>query len=138
MKILVIGSGGREHAICEQFKKSPKVKDIFAITGNAGIAQIATCINNIDIKNHAEIANFCKKNTIDLVFIGSEQPLVDGLVDDLKKVNINVFGPSKYAAQLEGSKDFMKKIATENNVPTAKYQTFLSEKNYRRIIFNRS
>lgn len=124
MKILVIGSGGREHAICEQFKKSPKVLEIFALSGNAGISEIAKIVENVAISNHQEVIDFCQKNKIDLVFIGPEQPLVDGLVDDLQKNNIKVFGPSKKASQLEGSKVFMKNIAKKYNVPTAKYQTF--------------
>lgn len=124
MKILVIGSGGREHAICEQFKKSPQVSEIFAISGNAGILEIAKIVENVGINNHQEVIDFCQKNKIDLVFIGPEQPLVDGLVDDLQKNNIKVFGPSKKASQLEGSKVFMKDIAKKYNVPTAKYQTF--------------
>ena len=129
MKILVIGSGGREHAVCRQFLLSKKVHKIYALPGNAGIAQIASCVADLDVKNHQKVIEFCQKNAIDLVFIGGEQPLVDGLVDDLKSAKINVFGPTKYCAQLEGSKDFMKKIAVENNIPTAKYQTFTNQEN---------
>lgn len=125
MKILIIGSGGREHALCDKFLQSKKISEIFALPGNAGISKIAKCIADIDVKNHDAIIEFCNKNKIDFVFIGPEQPLVDGLVDDLQKAGIKAFGPSKYCAQLEGSKDFMKKIAFENNVPTAKYQTFI-------------
>lgn len=124
MNILVIGSGGREHAICLKFSQSDDVNEIHAIPGNAGMAKIATCNNEIDVKNHQQIIEFCQKNKIDLVFVGPEQPLVDGLIDDLKENNINCFGPNKFAAQIEGSKDFMKKLAANNNVPTAKYETF--------------
>jgi phosphoribosylamine--glycine ligase len=124
MKILVIGSGGREHAICDKFYHSKDVKKVFAMPGNAGIATIAECILSVNVKNHLEVIDFCQKNAVDLVFVGPEQPLVDGLVDDLKKAGIRAFGASKYCAQLEGSKDFMKKIAVENHIPTAKYQTF--------------
>jgi phosphoribosylamine--glycine ligase len=127
-KILIIGSGGREHAICEQFKKSRHETKIFALPGNAGIAKIAEIIAEIKIDEHEKIAEFCKKEKIDFVFIGPEQPLVAGLVDDLEKQKIRVFGPSKKAAQLEGSKIFMKKIADKNSVPTAIYQTFDDEK----------
>jgi phosphoribosylamine--glycine ligase len=122
--ILVIGSGGREHAICEQFKKSEHQVKIFALPGNAGIAQIAKIVENIDVSNHQKIIEFCQKEKIDFVFIGPEQPLVSGLVDDLEKNKIRVFGPKKFAAQLEGSKIFMKKIADQNHVPTAIYEVF--------------
>jgi phosphoribosylamine--glycine ligase len=123
-KILVIGSGGREHTICQQFIKSPQSPRIFALSGNAGISEIAEIIDSIKVTEHLKIIDFCKKEKIDFVFIGPEQPLVDGLVDDLEKNQIRVFGPNKAAAQLEGSKVFMKKIAVENSVPTAVYETF--------------
>ncbi len=127
-KILVIGSGGREHAVCEQFKKSPQEVKIFALPGNAGIAAIAEIVDSIKQNEHQKIIDFCQREKIDFVFVGPEQPLVEGLVDDLEKNKIRVFGPSKFAAQLEGSKIFMKKIADENGVPTAAYETFLDEK----------
>ncbi len=123
-RILVIGSGGREHAICEQFKQSPNLQQIFCLPGNAGIAEIAQIVDGIKIDEHQKIIEFCQKEKIDFVFIGPEQPLVAGLVDDLQKVGIRVFGPSKKAAQLEGSKIFMKQIAIDNAIPTATYQTF--------------
>lgn len=125
MKILVIGSGGREHAVCAKFCESEKVEKVFAAPGNAGMSEIAECVTDLDVKNHAKTIDFCKNKQIDLVFVGPEQPLVDGIVDDLKKAGIKVFGPSKFAAQLEGSKEFMKKIAVDRNVPTAKYETFV-------------
>lgn len=123
-KILVIGSGGREHAICEQFKKSPQNPKIFVLPGNAGTAEIAQNVENIAQNEHEKIIEFCKKNEIDFVFVGPEQPLVDGLCDDLRANKIPVFGPSKKAAQLEGSKIFMKEIASNNAVPTAAYEVF--------------
>ena len=125
-KILIIGSGGREHAVCEQFKKSPQVGKIFALPGNAGIAEIAEIVNEIKVEQHQKIIEFCHQQNIDLVFVGPEQPLVEGLVDDLQKAKINVFGPSKKAAQLEGSKIFMKKIAVDNAVPTDRKSTRLN------------
>jgi len=128
-KILVIGSGGREHAVCEAFKKSPQNPKIFVLPGNAGISQIAEIIGEIKPSEHQKIIDFCRREKIDFVFIGPEQPLVDGLADDLEKNKIRVFGPSKKAAQLEGSKIFMKKIADENAVPTAIYETFSDKKN---------
>jgi phosphoribosylamine--glycine ligase len=127
-KILVIGSGGREHAICEQFKKSPKLEKIFCLPGNAGISEVAEIVDEIKIDEHQKIIDFCQKNKIDFVFVGPEQPLVAGLIDDLEKGGIRAFGPNKNAAQLEGSKIFMKKIAVDNNVPTAIYETFTDEK----------
>ena len=123
-KILVIGSGGRENAICEAFKNSPQATQIFALPGNAGTKKIAENIETINIKDSQAIINFCQENQIDFVFIGPEQPLVEGLVDILEQNKIRVFGPSKKASQLEGSKIFMKKIADDNQVPTAQYQTF--------------
>lgn len=128
MKILVIGSGGREHAICEKLNSSKNVEKIFALPGNAGIAEIAKLITDFKFDDHSKVVNFCLENKIDFVFVGPEQPLVEGLVDDLERNNIKSFGPSKFCAQLEGSKIFMKKIAIDNNIPTAKYEVFFEEK----------
>ncbi|MDA7705374.1 phosphoribosylamine--glycine ligase [Rickettsiales bacterium] len=122
-KIFVIGSGGRENAIIYSLLKSNKVSQVFSATSNAKICQITTP-SNIDSNNHQEILNFCQDNSIDLVIIGPEQPLVDGLTDFLQDNNIKVFGPSKKASQLEGSKIFMKDLCAKYNVPTAKYQSF--------------
>ena len=127
-KILVIGSGGREHAVCEQFKKSAQNIEIFALPGNGGICEIAKIVEGIKQNENPKIVEFCKNQKIDFVFIGPEQPLVDGLADDLEKNGIRAFGPSKKAAQLEGSKIFMKKIAVDNDVPTAMYETFSDQK----------
>ncbi len=122
--LLVIGAGGREHAIILKFKQSANIAKIYALPGNAGIAELAECVTEIAVANHAQIIDFCQRKKIDLVFVGPEQPLVEGLVDDLIKNQIKVFGPSKFAAQLEGSKAFMKEICHQNNIPTAKYQVF--------------
>ncbi len=127
-RLLVIGGGGREHAIIHKIKSSPFVSEIFCIPGNGGIEEIAHCFDKIDISNHQEIIQFCRVNEIDFVIIGPEQPLIEGLVDDLKKAKINVFGPSKLAARLEGSKIFTKKICDQYHIPTAKYQDFRDEK----------
>lgn len=118
MKILVIGSGGREHAIVKKFNESALVKKIFAIPGNPGIGQLASLIS-LDIKNHELIVNFCIEEKITFVFIGPEDPLIDGLADSLRLANIPVVGPSKQAAQLEGSKIFAKNFMKRADVSTA-------------------
>ena len=124
--ILVIGSGGRESAVCKAFLQSDPHLKIFALPGNAGTASIAINVSHININNHPDIIAFCQEQKIDLVFVGPEQPLVNGLVDDLQQEQILVFGPNKKASQLEGSKIFMKKIANQAQVPTARYQEFTS------------
>ena len=126
MKVGIIGSGGREHAICESLKKSNKVEEIFCLPGNGGTAQIAKNVN-IDLENFDKIKRFVYDNKLDLIIIGPEKPLVEGLVDYLKKFQIKVFGPNKIASQLEGSKIFTKKLCKKFNIPTAKFGVF---KNY--------
>lgn len=118
MNILVIGSGGREHAIIKALSRSVKVNKIYCAPGNAGIAELATLVN-LDLKNHSSIVEFCSQKNITLVFIGPEDPLVAGLADSLRTANILVFGPSKKAAQLEGSKIFAKEFMRQALVPTA-------------------
>lgn len=118
MNILVIGSGGREHAIIKSLARSKKINSIYCSPGNAGIAELATNVN-LELKNHAAVTGFCVENKIDLVFIGPEDPLVDGLADTLRAKNISVFGPSKAAARLEGSKIFAKTFMQQAGVPTA-------------------
>jgi len=121
--VLVIGSGGREHAICWRLKQSSSVNIVFCSPGNGGIADVATCIN---LRTPQDIIRFCKEQAIALVVIGPEQPLVDGLSDMLAAQGIAVFGPSKQAAQLEGSKGFMKAICAKYHIPTAAYGFFTS------------
>ena len=123
MNLAVIGSGGREHSICHKLKQSPNTKKLICIPGNAGTKELAENIN-IDIKNFNEILDALKTHKIDLVIIGPEEPLVNGIVDFLKKEGIRVFGPDKFASQLEGSKAFMKNLCKENNIPTAKFGIF--------------
>ncbi len=127
MNIALIGSGGREHALCHKIAKSSLINQIFCIPGNAGTKSIATNIN-IDISDFSEIYKIVKKQKIDIVIVGPEQPLVDGIVDYLNKKNIKVFGPSKFASQLEGSKGFMKDLCKKYNIPTAKFGIFESFK----------
>jgi len=123
MIISVIGSGGREHAICKKISESPQVSKIYCIPGNAGTSEIAENIE-IDINNFDEIKNFLIKSKIDLVVVGPEKPLVNGIVDFLEKEKIKVFGPKKISSQLEGSKIFTKKICKKYNIPTANFGIF--------------
>jgi len=123
MKVGIIGSGGREHSICQALKKSTKVKELYCFPGNAGTKEIANNID-LDIANFNELKNFILDNKIDLVVVGPEQPLVDGIVDYLDKYKIKVFGPNKSASQLEGSKIFTKKLCEKYNIPTAKFGIF--------------
>ena len=126
MKIAIIGGGGREHAFANQIAKSKKVKKIYCIPGNAGTHLNSENIN-IDIKNFDEIYKFVKDKKIELVLVGPEQPLVDGIVDYLIEKNILVFGPKSRVAQLEGSKTFTKKICQKYKIPTAKFGIFKNE-----------
>lgn len=121
MKVLVIGSGGREHALVWKIKQSPLVESVFCAPGNAGIAQECPCIS---FHNHVETIAFCQSEKIDLVVIGPEVPLVEGLSDALREVHIPVFGCSQKAAQLEGSKGFTKDLCAKYNIPTAAYGRF--------------
>ena len=120
MNIALIGSGGREHALCLKLHESSTVNKIVCIPGNAGTSKIALNIN-IDILKFRKILKLIKYHKIDLVVVGPEEPLVKGLVNLLEENNIKVFGPNKYASKLEGSKSFMKKICSEYNIPTAKF-----------------
>ena len=126
MKIAILGNGGREHAMAYEISKSPKLKKLYCIPGNAGTSFIAENIN-LDINDFNEIGKFVEKFNIDLVIVGPEKPLVDGIVDFLVKKNIKVFGPNKKVSQLEGSKIFTKKICEKYNIPTAKFGIFNSQ-----------
>ena len=123
MNLAVIGSGGREHAICYKLKQSPKIKKLICIPGNAGTKKIAENIKE-DISNFEALYRIIKNKNIDIVIIGPEQPLVDGLVDFLNKKKVRVFGPNKFSSQLEGSKAFMKNLCKKNNIPTASFGVF--------------
>lgn len=118
MNILILGSGGREHAVAKCFSQSALCKQLYCSTENAGLSQIATSLK-LDLKNHQQVVDECKKLNISFVFIGPEDPLVDGLADSLRQNQIAVFGPSKEAAQLEGSKIFAKNFMQQAQVPTA-------------------
>ena len=123
MKVGIIGSGGREHAICQSIKKSSKVDKIFCFPGNAGTEEIAENVN-LDLRNFENLKNFIFDKKIDLIVVGPEKPLVDGLVDYLESFEIKVFGPNKVASQLEGSKIFTKQICQKFKIPTAKFGVF--------------
>ncbi len=125
MRILVIGSGGREHTIIWKLNQSPKVSNIYAIPGNGGMYDIAECYPDIPYeKNFSRIIKFVKEKKIDLTIVGPEDPMANGIVDAFKKNRMQVFGPNKRAAMLEGSKDFAKKIMKKGNIPTGKYRAF--------------
>ena len=123
MKVGVIGSGGREHAICFSLNKSKKVSKIYCIPGNAGTGEIAENVD-IDLNDFEKLEFFIKKNDINIVIVGPEKPLVEGIVDYLEKKDIKVFGPNKLASQLEGSKIFTKKLCEKYKIPTAKFGIF--------------
>ncbi|SVA01287.1 uncharacterized protein METZ01_LOCUS54141 [marine metagenome] len=127
MKVLVIGNGGREHALCMFIKKSPICKKLYCIPGSDSIKELADCFD-INPMNNIDVVNFCIKQKIDFVVIGPELPLSNGIVDELKKEKIVTFGPDKISSQLETSKIFMKNICKKHNIPTAKYSVFNKEK----------
>jgi phosphoribosylamine---glycine ligase len=123
MNVLLIGSGGREHALAWALSASPLLATLYCAPGNAGIAEIATCVP-LDAADHAAVVRFCHENAIGLVMIGPEAPLVAGLADDLAAADVKVFGPSRQAARLEGSKGFAKDFCAEFGIPTARYARF--------------
>ncbi|MFL6373920.1 MAG: phosphoribosylamine--glycine ligase [Pyrinomonadaceae bacterium] len=120
MKVLVIGSGGREHALCWAFKRSPKVSHVYCAPGNAGIAEIAECVA-IAAEDISSLASFAVSNSLDLTFVGGEVPLSLGIVDEFESRGLAIIGPRKAAAQLEASKAFAKQFMARHGVPTAKY-----------------
>jgi phosphoribosylamine---glycine ligase len=125
MNLLLLGSGGREHALAWKLAASPLADRLYCAPGNAGVAKDAECVA-LDLADHAAIIAFCKAKAIDFVVVGPEIPLVAGVVDDLEAVGIKTFGPSRAAARLEGSKGFTKDLCRANNIPTAAYERFTS------------
>lgn len=123
MKVLIVGGGGREHAIAFAVSKSPKVDKIYCAPGNAGIADLAECVD-IQVMDFEEIAKFAKKTGVDLVIVGPDDPLAAGIVDVLRGYGLKVFGPDGKAAILEGSKAFSKDLMKKYNIPTAEYEVF--------------
>ncbi|MEO4055593.1 phosphoribosylamine--glycine ligase [Solibacillus sp. CAU 1738] len=127
MKVLVIGSGGREHAIAKQFSIAPSVEKVFVAPGNDGMRGDAEVIG-IDALDFAALASFAKENEIALTFVGPEQPLAAGIVDYFQNCGLTIFGPTKAAAQIEGSKSYAKELMKKYNIPTAAYETFTDAK----------
>jgi phosphoribosylamine--glycine ligase len=125
MNILLLGSGGREHALAWKMAASPLTDRLYCAPGNAGIAREATCVA-IDTADHAAVIAFCRANDIEFVVVGPEAPLCAGIVDDLEAAGIKAFGPSRAAARLEGSKGFTKDLCRANGIPTAAYERFLA------------
>jgi phosphoribosylamine--glycine ligase len=123
MKVLVVGSGGREHALAWKVSHSPKVTKLYCAPGNAGIASIGECVN-IKVMDIPALVSFAKEKAIDLVIVGPESPLIAGLADELRAAGIPTFGPSKAAAQIEGSKVFSKNLFAKYGIPTAEFRTF--------------
>ena len=123
MHILLLGSGGREHALAWKIAASPLVTKLWCVPGNAGIAREAECVA-LDVADHAAVIAFCQRESVDLVVVGPETPLAAGIVDDLSRARIKAFGPGKQAARLEGSKGFTKDLCTEFNIPTGAYGRF--------------
>ena len=124
MKVLIVGSGGREHAIAVSMKKSSRVEKLYCVPGNAGIAQIAECEPSIGVMEFDRIVDYAREKAVDLVFVAPDDPLVGGLVDALQAAGIRAFGPDQKAAILEGSKAFSKDLMKKYHIPTAAYETF--------------
>jgi len=133
MNVLLIGSGGREHALAWKIVQSPLCTKLYCASGNAGIAQSAECIS-LDTGDHDAVIRFCQSNDISFVVVGPEAPLVAGLVDDLEEAGVDAFGPSAYAAQLEGSKGFTKDLCAEFNIPTATYKRFTDARSAKKYL----
>jgi phosphoribosylamine---glycine ligase len=136
MNILILGSGGREHALAWKIAASPLVDQLFCAPGNAGIARDAQCVA-LDLADHAAITAFCRDHAIDLVVVGPEGPLVAGIVDDLEHAGIKAFGPTQAAARLEGSKGFTKDLCRTRGIPTADYQRFTGAPDAKRYVRDR-
>ncbi|MDC1280065.1 phosphoribosylamine--glycine ligase [Pelagibacteraceae bacterium] len=132
MKVGIIGSGGREHAICQVLNNTKRIKQIYCFPGNAGTAKIAKNVS-LNIENFNDLKEFVVLNKIDLIIVGPEKPLVDGIVDYLEAHNIKVFGPNKFASQLEGSKIFTKNLCKKHNIPTAKFGIFKNANDAKRF-----
>lgn len=136
MKVLVIGSGGREHAILCALKKSPTLTKLYVTPGRQATENLATLVD-INANNSMDVTQFCKRENIELVVVGPEQPIINGLSDDLTAEGINVFAPSKAAAKLEASKSFTKELCKQYSIPTAKYEYFVDENSAKNFVKSR-
>src|SRR5882672_8190722 len=123
MNILLLGSGGREHALAWKIAASPLLTKLWCAPGNAGIAKDAECVA-LDITNHPAVIDFCKAHKVDFVVVGPDAPIAAGIVDDLNAAGFKAFGPTKAAGRLESSKTFTKNLCRDNNIPTAAYAHF--------------
>ena len=126
MDVMLIGGGGREHAITKYILKNPEIKKLYVLPGNGGISEIAECVN-IDAENISEIINFAREKNINFAVVAPDDPLAMGLVDELENVGVKCFGPDKKAAQIESSKIFSKNLMRKYNIPTADYEIFDSK-----------
>src|SRR6056300_1157016 len=135
MKILILCNGGREHALCHYIALSTKISEIFCVPGNAGTETIAKNFD-LDLNDFQNLKKFIIKNKIDIVLVGPEKPLVNGITDYLEKYNIKVFGPNKIASKLEGSKIFTKKLCKKYNIPTAKFHIFQNSNKIKKFLLN--
>lgn len=124
MKVLIIGSGGREHAIAKKMLNSPQVTDVYCAKGNPGMRNDDIQLVDIAEDDHEKLITFAKEHAIDWTFVGPEIPLLNGIVDDFQAAGLKIFGPNKAAAMIEGSKEFAKKIMVDNDIPTADYEAF--------------
>ncbi len=124
MNVLLIGSGGREHAIAWKVGQSPKLNNLYALPGNPGIAELAEILPGISVDDHSAVVDFCQQKNVDLVIVGPEAPLAAGLADSLSAAGIRCFGPSRAAAQIEASKVFAKDFMARHHIPTARYASF--------------
>lgn len=124
MNILVIGSGGREHALAWKLSQSPRAEKLYAVPGNPGMAEVATCVSGLSIIDNEALVRFAKEHAIDLVVVGPEVPLTGGIVDAMTEAGIKAFGPTKLAAEVEGSKSFSKHVMQKYGIPTAAYAVF--------------
>ncbi|MCI1935706.1 MAG: phosphoribosylamine--glycine ligase [Bifidobacteriaceae bacterium] len=127
LRILVIGAGGREHAVAHALTKSPRVEEVYCAPGNPGMIRDGIHVVDLAQSNHAALVSFAQNNRIDWVFVGPEVPLMEGIVDVFEEAGIKAFGPNKAAAEIEGSKDFAKRLMARHNIPTADYRTFVTE-----------
>lgn len=134
MKVLVIGSGAREHAIAHALLKGGSVEEVTVAPGNPGMARDGIRTTRLDESNHAALIEFVRNNGYDWVFVGPEVPLINGIVDDFAAAGIKAFGPNRVAAQIEGSKDFAKQLMARHNIPTASYRTFSEAESAKRYV----